>query len=459
MARRFDAIIIGAGQAGPALAARLDAAGRSVALVERARLGGTCVNTGCIPTKALIGSARIAHHARRAGDFGLRLEGAVRADMAAVKARVDGIVEESRRGLADWLGSLERVTLLRGHARLRGQGRVEVDGETLEAGQIFLNTGARARVPDLPGLDGVDFLTNSGLLALDTLPEHLIVVGGGAVGLELAQAYRRLGSEVTVVEMKDRLVSREDGDVSEALAEILRGEGLHLRLGAECVGVEPAPAGVRLRLACEDEPRSVEGSHLLLAVGRTPNTDDLGAGEAGLALDERGYVVVDERLATSVPGIWALGEVNGRGAFTHTAYDDHEIVAANLLDGGARSLSDRVPCYAVYTDPPLGRVGATEREAREGGRPLRVGTLPMSRVGRAREFGDTRGFMKVVVDAQTDAVLGASLLGMSGDEVVHCLVDLMAAGQPYTVISRAMHIHPTVAELLPTLLQDLGPPG
>ena len=458
MTDTYDAIIIGAGQAGPALAGRLDAAGWKTALIERHLLGGTCVNVGCIPTKTLIGSARIAQYARDAARFGVDIAAPVKVDMARVKARKDEISGGNRDALTGWVESMENVTLIRGHARFTGPHTVEVDGAELGAERIFIDVGARARVPDFPGLGDIDYLTNSSMMDVDFLPEHLVVVGGSYIGLEFAQMYRRFGAEVTVVEMKDRLVSREDEDVSDAIRDILEGEGVTVRTAAECIGFERREdGGVRMMINCDYDDRPIDGSHVLLAVGRTPNTHDLGLEHTDVTLDERGYIEVDDELKTSASGIWALGEVNARGAFTHTSYNDFEIVAANLLDDDPRRVSHRIPCYALYTDPPLGRIGLSEREVRASGRTALIGTRPMTEVGRAREFGDTRGFMKVLADAETKQILGASILGMNGDEAVHVLLDVMYARQPYTVVARAMHIHPTVSELLPTLMQSLVP--
>lgn len=457
MAESFDAIVIGAGQAGPPLAQRLAKSGMRVAIVERHDFGGTCVNTGCIPTKALVASARAAHLARRAGDFGVTLGGDLRVDMKKVKARKDEIAGASREGIEKWLRGLDDVTVIEGHARLRGPGEVIVDDRRLSAEKVFLDVGARARVPELPGLKDVPFLTNSEMMDVDFLPDHLVIVGGSYVGLEFAQMYRRFGSRVTVVEMSDRLISREDEDVSEAVKEILEGEGIEIRLGAECVRVEQRGESVAVGVECDDGEPEVVGSHLLLATGRTPNTHDLGLGEAGIETDERGYVRVDDRLRTNVDGIWALGECNGRGAFTHTAYNDFEIVAANLLDDESRRVTDRILTYGLFIDPPLGRAGMTETQARESDRPVLVCRRPMSQVGRAKEKSETQGFMKVLVDAETKRFLGAVVLGVGGDEVVHSILDMMYADAPYTVVQRAVHIHPTVTELIPTMLADLGP--
>ena len=457
MAEIFDAIVIGTGQAGPPLAVRLGAAGRKTAIIERKLIGGTCVNVGCIPTKTLIASARAAHVARRAADFGVVLDGPVRVDMARVKARKDAIVQQSNAGVAKWIGNASNVTLIEGSARFEGPRSVRVGERLLEAPQIFINVGGRAAVHGIDGLADAPYFTNTGMMGIDFLPEHLLIVGGSYIGLEFAQMYRRFGSAVTVVEMGPRLIGREDEEVSAAIQAILQAEGIAFRLNAKCLGAAPNGNGVSLRVSCDEEPRVITGSHLLLAIGRVPNTDDLGLDLAGVRTNARGYIETDEELRTSVPGIWALGDVNGRGAFTHTSYNDYEIVAANLLDGERRRVSDRIATYALFIDPPLGRVGLTEREVRASGRPALVGKRMMSRVGRARERSETQGFMQVLVDAESKKILGAALLGIEGDEAVHSILDVMAAGAPYTVLQRAMHIHPTVSELLPTLLGDLKP--
>jgi pyruvate/2-oxoglutarate dehydrogenase complex dihydrolipoamide dehydrogenase (E3) component len=455
--REFDAIIIGAGQAGPSLAGRLTGAGMTVAFVERKLFGGTCVNTGCMPTKTLVASAYAAHLARRAADFGVLLEGPVRVNMKRVKARADAVIMGARTGVERHLRGMAGCTVVEGHARFEGADRVRVGEELLAAPRVFVNVGGRASVPDLPGVHEVPFLTNRSMLELDRLPEHLVVVGGSYVGLEFAQMYRRFGAEVTVVEKGPRLIAREDEEVSEAIREILTGEGVNVRTGAECISLAPHERGVEVGVNCEEgEPSSV-GSHVLLAVGRRPNTDDLGLEAAGVETDSRGYIKVDDQLATNVPGIWALGDCNGRGAFTHTAYNDFEIIAANLLDGESRRVSDRVPAYALYVDPPLGRAGMTEREARATGRPLLIGSRPMSRVGRAVEKGETQGLMKVVVDAETRRILGAAILGTGGDEAIHGVLDIMNAGVPYDVLEHAVPIHPTVSELIPTMLGEMRP--
>ena len=457
MSRHFDAIIIGTGQAGPSLAARFAAAGMSVAIFERDKFGGTCVNTGCIPTKTLIASAYAAHIARRGGEYGFVVNGDVRVDMKRIKARKDEISGRSRTGVEKWLRGLKNCTVIQGHARLQSPRTVVVNDEVLEGDKIFINVGGRASVPAISGIKDVPFLTNSSMMDVDFLPQHLVIVGGSYVGLELAQMYRRFGSELTIVEMGPRLIGREDEDVSQTVREILEAEGIRIRLSAKCVSLAKRDGRVAVGVDCVEGAPAVVGTHVLLAVGRIPNTDDLGLDQAGVATDDRGYIIVDDQLQTNVPGIWALGDCNGRGAFTHTSYNDYEIVAANLLDGGHRRVSDRIQAYALYTDPPLGRCGMTDAEIRQSGRAALAVKFPMSRVGRAVEKAETQGFIKIVVDAETKQILGAAILGTGGDEVIHVLLDVMYAKAPYTVVQRAMHIHPTVAEFLPTVLSKLEP--
>lgn len=457
MTSKYDAIVIGTGQSGPSLAARLTKEGMKTAIIERKRFGGTCVNVGCIPTKTLVASARAAYMAHRGGDFGVVIDGTIAVDMERVKARKDGIVKQSNEGVTKWMKNMENLAVYEGHARFESANSVRVNGELLQADKIFINAGARARIPDMPGLDEVDYLTNSSMMEVDFLPEHLIVVGGSYIGLEFAQMYRRFGSRVTVVEMNDRLIAREDEDTTTAIKEILENEGVEVRLGAECVTVEKRGNGVAVNVKCDDGPPEVIGSHLLLAVGRQPNTDDLGLDVAGIETDGRGFIVVDDELRTSVPGVWAVGDANGRGAFTHTSYNDYEIVAANLFDDDHRRVTDRIPCYGLFIDPPLGRAGMTESEARQSGREVLVGKMMMARVGRARERSETQGFMKILIDGKSQRILGAAILGIGGDEVIHSILDVMYADAPYTVIQRAVHIHPTVSELIPTMLGDLRP--
>jgi pyruvate/2-oxoglutarate dehydrogenase complex dihydrolipoamide dehydrogenase (E3) component len=456
MTRSFDAIIVGAGQAGPPLAGRLTDAGMKVALIERHLVGGTCVNTGCKPTKTLVASAYAARMAQRATDYGVTV-GSIGIDMPVVAARAQKVILDSRKSNEDWLAGMEGLTLLRGHARFEAPHRLSVNGELLEAPRIFLNVGGRAAVPDMPGIDEVDYLTNSSIIGLQTVPDHLVIVGGSYIGLEFAQMYRRFGAQVTVVEMGPRLIGREDPDISDAIRAILEGEGIEVRTNACCIGLARHPAGVAITVDCTEGAPQVVGSHVLLAVGRRPNTDDLGLDKAGVATDARGNIVVDDRLSTNVEGIWALGDCNGRGGFTHTAWNDYEIVAANLLDGADRRVSQRILGYALYIDPPLGRVGMTEAQARTAGRPLLLSTRPMTRVGRAVEKAETLGFMKLIADAQTRRILGAAILGTGGDEAVHGILDMMNADRPIDVLQWAVPIHPTVSELIPTLVGDLRP--
>jgi len=455
MATKYDVIIVGTGQAGPSLAGRLAGAGMKVAIVERGLFGGTCVNTGCIPTKTLVASARAAHVARRAAEYGVMLDGSVTVDMKKVKARKDEVAGASNRGVEKWVKGMESATVYEGHARFEGSRQLQVGEDRLEADRIFINVGGRAFVP--PGFDGVDVLTNSGMVDVDFLPEHLVIVGGSYIGLEFGQMYRRFGSKVTIIEKGPRLIFREDEDVSQAVTEILENEGIHVRLNADCIRGEARGKGVALQVDCATGDKEVEGSHVLLAVGRKPNTDDLGLDEAGVDVDERGYIRVDDELKTNVEGIWALGDCNGRGAFTHTSYNDFEIVASNLLDGETRRVSDRIVTYGLFIDPPLGRAGLTEAQVRKSGRKALMATRSMKRVSRAKEKGETQGFMKILVDAESKEILGASILGIGGDEVIHSILDVMYSRQPYTVIQRAVHIHPTVSELVPTMLGDLKP--
>ena len=456
MTERYDAVVIGVGQAAPALCARLDKEGLKTALIERKLLGGTCVNNGCIPTKTLIASAHAAHFARRGGDYGFGA-GAVRVDMKAVKRRKDQVVRQSSTGLKRWIAGMKQVSLIHGQAKFTGPHRVAVKGRELEAERIFINVGARAAVPDMPGVKEVPFLTNSTMMAVDFRPPHLVIVGGSYIGLEFAQMYRRFGAEVTVVERAPTLLPREDDDVAAEIRAIVEREGIEIRTAAECMELKRKGKRIVVGLHCKGGKPVAEGTHVLLAVGRTPNTSDLGLREAGIEADERGYIKVDDECRTTVEGIWAMGECNGKGAFTHTAYNDYEIVAANLFDGDKRRISDRIQAYALFIDPPLGRAGMTEAEAKKSGRSVLVGKKPMKHVGRAREAGETQGFMKVLVDAGTQELLGAALFGLSGDEVVHSLLDVMYAKKPYTTVQRAVHIHPTVSELIPTLLGGLKP--
>ncbi len=457
MAKRYDAIVVGTGQAGPSLTFRLAKEGLKTAVIERKLFGGTCVNTGCTPTKAMVASARAAYMARRAADYGVSIEGAVRVDMKKVKERKDAIVGRSNQGLEKSLDKTKNVTVLRGHARFTGRDTLEVEGEALQAEKIFLNVGGRASIPPVDGLDDVDYLTNSTLMEVDFLPEHLVILGGGYVALEFGQMFRRFGSRVSIVQRSSRILSREDHDIAEAITDILKNEDVEICVDTGEYRVENRDGGIAVQMRCQSKPREVVGSHLLVATGRRPNTDDLGVDKAGIETDERGYIQVDNQLRTSVKGIWALGDCNSRGAFTHTSYNDFEIVAANLFENDARRVSDRILNFGLYIDPPLGRVGMSEQEIRDSGRKALVATRPMKKVARAVEKGETQGFMKALVDAQTKRFLGAAILGVGGDEVVHSILEVMYADAPYTVLQRAVHNHPTVTELIPTMLEDLKP--
>jgi len=457
MSTTFDAIVIGTGQAGPLLTRRLTAAGMKVAIIERKLFGGTCVNTGCIPTKAMIASAYAAHMARRGADFGVKVDGAVGVDMRKVKARKDEISGQSRIGLESSLKKLENCTVYEGHARFESPREISVGAARLTAERIFINVGARAIVPQMRGVEQIDYLTNSSMMGVDFLPKHLMIVGGSYVGLEFGQMFRRFGSEVTIIEMGPRLVQREDEDVSAAIQEIVEREGIRVRLNSKCISFAKQAEEIVARVDCTDPPKEVSGTHVLLAVGRRPNTDDLGLEKAGVTMDEHGYIGADDQLLTNVAGIWAVGDCNGKGGFTHTSWNDAEIVGANLLDNDPRRVSDRITAYALYIDPPLGRAGMTEAQVRKTGRKALIGKRPMSKVGRAVEKGETQGFMKILVDASTREILGAAILGTGGDEAIHSILDVMYAKKPYTLIQRAMHIHPTVSELIPTMLGELKP--
>jgi pyruvate/2-oxoglutarate dehydrogenase complex dihydrolipoamide dehydrogenase (E3) component len=457
MERIFDAVIIGAGQAGPPLAERLSGAGWKVAFIEKDQLGGTCVNRGCTPTKAMVASAKAAYTAAQGSEFGLVNGEAVRVDLMRVKARKDAIVAQSRSGLESWIEKMNGCTLLHGTARFDGPRRVRVGDELLSSEHIFLNVGARPKIPEMAGIDKVPYLTSTTILELDAIPQHLIMVGGSYVGLEFAQMFRRFGSEVTVVERSATLLNHEDADVSESVRQILEAEGIRFRLQAECIRLDHGPEGVLVHVDCNEGSPDVHGSHVLLAMGRQPNTDDLGLESAGLSANSHGVIEVDDQLRTSVKGIWALGDCNGRGGFTHTSYNDFEIVAANLLDNGSRRVSDRIPVHALYIDPPLAQVGMNEREVRKRGMPALMGIRPMTRVSRAVEKGETKGFMKVLVDAASQEILGATILGVGGDEAIHCILTAMYAKQPAALLQHSVHIHPTVAELIPTVFQSLKP--
>lgn len=451
----YDAIVIGTGQAGPSLAARCAQEGRKTAVIERHLFGGTCVNNGCTPTKTLVASARAAHMANRMSDFGVDINGSISVDMKKVKARKDAIVQESTEGIEQWLKGTENLTVYEEHARFESENILSVGNKKISGDKIFINVGGRAFIPD--GFEDVDYLTNSSIMELEEVPEHLIIVGGGYIGLEFGQMYSRFGSKVTIIEQGDHLLPKEDPDVSEAVHEILEEEGVTFRFNAECIGGKNENGQVAVDVNCENGPPTIKGSHLLLATGRRPNTDDLGLENTSIKTDDRGFIQVDNQLQTTGNNIWALGDCNGRGAFTHTAYNDFEIVAANLFEDNPRRVSDRIMCYGLYIDPPLGRVGMTEEQAKKSDRNILIGKRPMSRIARAKEKGETKGFMKVLVDADTEKILGAAILGVGGDEIIHSIIDMMYADEPYTTIRDAVHIHPTVSELIPTMLENLEP--
>ncbi len=452
---KFDVIVIGTGQAGPSMAARCAAEGLKTAVIEKSKFGGTCVNDGCTPTKTMVASAKAAFMARRAADFGVDISGDIKVDMKKVKARKDAIVGQSTNGVENWMRKTENITVFTGHARFKSNKIVDVNGLELKADKIFINVGGRPRVP--AEYDGVKVLTNTSLMEIDYVPEHLIVVGGSYIGLEFGQMFSRFGSKVTIIEKGNRVVKREDQDVSDEIANILRQEGIDLQLNASCLSAEMNGDKVLVNVDCDEKSKKIEGSHLLLAVGRVPNTDDLGLENTDIAIDERGFIKINDELKTSVEGVWALGDCNGNGAFTHTAYNDFEIAAANLFDDDHRKVSDRITCYGLYIDPALARIGMTEEQVRKSGKKALIGTRTMKRIARAKEKGETNGFIKILVDAESKKILGASILGIEGDEIIHSLLDIMYADAPYTVISRSVHIHPTVSELIPTILQDLKP--
>ena len=457
MTDRFDAAVIGTGQAGPPLANRLTGAGMTVAVIERGRFGGTCINTGCMPTKTMVASAYAAHLAARGADYGVAIEGRVTVDMKKVVARKNLVSDTARKNIESRLSSMPGCTVIRAHARFVSPNEIEVDGNRVTADKIFINVGARALVPPIPGINQVRFFTNETIMNVESVLPRLVILGGSYIGLEFAQMFRRFGSEVTVVEAAPRLIPREDDDVSDAIRDILEREGIAAHLATKCTGLAGRGASIVAQLDAPTGPVEVEATHLLLAIGRQPNTDDLGLNRAGLTVDQRGFIPTDEYLRTAVPNIYALGDCNGRGAFTHTSYNDFEIVAANLLDGEHRRVTDRLTTYGLFIDPPLGRIGLTEREVRETGRTALIGKRPMTHIGRAIEKGETLGFMKVLIDAETSKILGAAILGTGGDEAVHCITATMYAGAPYTTLQRAVHIHPTVSELIPTMLGELAP--
>lgn len=457
MTAEYDLVIIGGGQAGPPLAHAAAKAGRRVALAERKHLGGSCVNFGCTPTKAAFASARVAHLARRGDDYGIRIA-SVQVNFADVLARAKRIVAESVATLDRGFEGSDNPKLIRGHARLAGRDgdrfRIHVEGQTLIAAQVVLDTGTRNLVPPIDGIDEIGFIDADGWLDHDTLPRHLLIVGGGYVGLEMSQFYRRMGAQVTVVHPESHITDREDHDVADALQRMLEDEGVAFVLNHRAKRFEKTAGGVRTTLESDGHVQHVETSHLFLAVGRKPNTDDLGVDSVGVKLSDKGNVEVDNRLATSTSGVWAAGDIRGGPMFTHTSWDDYRILVSQLLGDGKRT-TDRVVPYAVFTDPELGRVGITEQQARDAGRKVRVGRFAMRDNSKARELGEVAGFSKVVVDADSRQILGAAVLAVEGAELVHLYVDLMNAHSTYDVLREAIHIHPTLAEAMQSAVADL----
>ncbi|MEJ2054010.1 MAG: FAD-containing oxidoreductase [Calditrichaceae bacterium] len=455
--KNFDAIIIGTGQSGPPLASRFAKEGMSVAIVERKLFGGTCVNTGCTPTKAMVASAGAAYMARNSDKYGIKIDGSIKVDMQKVIDRKDDIVGRHNDEIPDWMKNMNNLTAFKGHARFESRDTVRIEDELLKADKIFIDAGARARIPDIPGIDKIDYMTNSDIVNISFLPEHLIIIGGSYIGLEFGQMFHRFGSEVTIVEQGSRLIGKEDEDISDGIKQILESEGVKIRLNSNCIGLEQEGKKIKVIMDCQNEKAEITGSHLLIAAGRIPNTDDLGLDKAGVETDHTGYIKTDDKLRTNVQGIWALGDCNGKGAFTHTSYNDYEIVSANLFDNWSRKVSDRIMSYNLYIDPPLGRAGMTAEQVRKSGKSAMIAKYPMSKVSRALEKGETRGFMKVLIEKDSNRILGAVILGVGGDEIIHSIIDIMYAKKPYTVIRDAVHIHPTVSELIPTMLESFEP--
>ncbi len=456
----FDVIVIGAGQGGGPLASALAQAGRKTAIVERAHAGGTCVNVGCTPTKTMVASARAAHIARRAGDYGVAA-GEVTVDMAAVRQRKRDMVESFREGSERRIRETEGLEYLLGQASFNGPKTLDVrlnegGNRRIEGRQIFINAGARPSRPRLPGLERIEALDSNSIMELDRAPEHLLILGGGYIGVEFGQMFRRFGSRVTIVQRGAQLLAREDEDVAGGVVAILREDGIEILLDARADAVEPAGnAGIRLRVQTPEGERNLVGSHLLLATGRTPNTEDLNLIAAGIETDEQRYIRVNERLETTAAEIYALGDVKGGPAFTHISYDDYRILKANVLEGGHASTRDRIVPYVVFMDPQLGRIGLSEDAAREQGRRIKVAKMPMTSVARALETGETRGFMKAIVDAETDQILGAAVLGAEGGEIMSMLQVAMMGSLPYTSLRDGTFAHPTFAESLNNLFAQL----
>ena len=453
---KFDAIVIGSGQAGKPLSYALAGLGWKVAFIERAELGGSCINTGCTPTKTMVASAQVAYYARNAARWGVRTND-VSLDLPAVVGRKNKVVQGFRDAIQRRIDAKPNITLVRAHGRFTGPHQVEAGGETLESEKIFIDTGTRPEIPKIPGMDSIPFLTNASILELQKVPQHLLVLGGGYIGLEFGQIFRRFGSGVTIIHRNDRILPREDSDVTQELLKALQVEGIEFTLGATATRVENSGGEIALNYETKQGSKTVSGSHLLVATGRKPNTDDLGLDKAGVATDARGYIKVNGRMETSVPGVWAMGDVKGGPAFTHISYNDYQIVYANLVEGKNLTTDHRYLPYALFTDPQLGRVGITEQDARASGRKFKMGTYPMANVARAIERDETTGLMKVIVDGENDRILGAAILGTEGGELVQILGAMILADAPYTVLKGAVYIHPTLAEGFFGLLESVKP--
>lgn len=450
---KFDAIIIGTGQAGPSLAASLAKNGYKTAIIEKGHLGGTCVNVGCTPTKAYVASARRAFAARNSEDHGVILQGDLKIDLKRIKQRKDKLVQDSRSGLEKMFADAENLTLIRGKAAFVDEYTVDVNNEKYTADKFYINVGGRPRIPE--DFKAIDYLTNESILELEEIPEHLVIIGGGYIGLEFGQMFRRFGSKVTIMEKGNQLLQREDDDIAEEIATILKDSGIEVKLDSDCLSAEKADTGISVKYNCHNRIEKIKASHVLIATGRIPNTDDLGLENTEVKLDERGFIKVNNELQTSVDNIWALGDCNGEGAFTHTAYNDFQIVNSHLFEERKRSLSDRFTCYAAFIDPPLARVGLNENDIKKQGLKARIATRLMSKIARAKEKGETAGKLKIFIENDTNKILGATFLGAGADEYIHTMIDQMYSGASYEVIRDAIHIHPTVSELLPTMLENL----
>ena len=453
---KFDAIVIGSGQAGKPLCYALADLGWKVAFIERAELGGTCINTGCTPTKTMVASAQVAYYARNAARWGVRVN-EVGVDLPAVVARKNKVVQGFRDAIQRRIDAKPNITLVRAHGRFTGPHQVEASGQTFESEKIFIDTGTRPEIPKITGIDSVPFLTNASVMELLEVPKHLLVLGGGYIGLEFGQVFRRFGSRVTIIHKGERILPREDPDITQELQMALEAGGMEFALAAATTRVENRGNEIALAYETKQGSKTISGSHLLVATGRKPNTDDLGLDKAGVATDARGYIKVNGRMETSVPGVWATGDVKGGPAFTHISYNDYQIVYANLIEGKNLTIEHRYLPYALFTDPQLGRVGITEQEARASGRKFKIGTYPLASVARAIERDETRGLMKIIVDGETDRILGAAILASEGGELVQILGAMILAGAPYTVLKGAVYIHPTLAEGFFGLMESVKP--